>query len=97
MVTLRILINFAARQYRRGGRVALIQRNPVDVLKDHWAKLGSRTDRYIDRRRSARSGKGCWKSCHPAQSRSSVGHRPDHLALLTGAVATRLRPDVGPE
>jgi integrase len=23
----------------------------VDVLKDHWAKLGSRTDRYIDRRK----------------------------------------------
>lgn len=50
-VTLRILVNFAARQYRRADGSPLIQRNPVDVLKDHWAKLGTRTDRYVDRRK----------------------------------------------
>jgi integrase len=49
MVTLRILVNFANRQYRRADGSALIPRNPVDVLKDHWAPLGSRTKRYIDR------------------------------------------------
>lgn len=50
MTTLRTLINFAARQYRRADGSPLIQRNPVDVLQDHWAKLGTRTDRYIDQR-----------------------------------------------
>lgn len=50
MVTLRILCNFAARQYRRADGSPLIQRNPVGVLRDHWAKLGSRTDRYVNRR-----------------------------------------------
>ena len=28
----------------------LFSYNPVDVLKDHWAKLGTRTHRYIDKR-----------------------------------------------
>ncbi|MEQ1756023.1 MAG: integrase family protein [Micropepsaceae bacterium] len=51
MVTLRMLINFASRQYRRGDGSPLIQSNPVNVLRDHWAKLGSRTDRYIDKRK----------------------------------------------
>lgn len=51
MVTLRTLINFASRQYRRADGSPLIQRNPVEVLKDHWAKLGTRTDRYIDKRK----------------------------------------------
>lgn len=51
MVTLRILLNFAGRQYRRADGSSLIHRNPVDVLRDHWAKLGTRTDRYIDKRK----------------------------------------------
>jgi integrase len=51
MVTLRILCNFASRQYRRGDGSPLLLRNPVEVLKDHWATLGSRTERYIDRRK----------------------------------------------
>ena len=51
MVTLRILINYAGRQYRRADGSPLIQRNPVDGLKDHWAKLGKRTDRYVDKRK----------------------------------------------
>jgi integrase len=50
LVTLRILINFAARQYRRADGKPLIEHNPVEVLKDHWVKLGSRTKRYIDKR-----------------------------------------------
>lgn len=51
MVTLRILCNFAGRQYRRANGSPLILHNPVGVLKDHWAELGSRTRRYIDRRK----------------------------------------------
>lgn len=50
MVTLRTLINFASRQHRRADGSPLIARNPVHVLKDHWAKLGTRTERYVDRR-----------------------------------------------
>ena len=49
MVTLRTLLNFAGRQYRRADGTPLVQRNPVEVLKDHWAKLGTRTERYIDK------------------------------------------------
>ncbi len=49
MVTLRILINFANRQYRRADGSPLIPRNPVDVLRDHWAPLGSRIKRYVDK------------------------------------------------
>jgi integrase len=84
-VTLRILINFAARQYRRADGSPLIQRNPVDVLKDHWAKLGSRTERYIDRRKIGE----VWNAL--VQARATPKNR-DHLssidltlfALLTG-------------
>lgn len=49
MTTLRALINFASRQYRQADGSPLFLYNPVDVLKDHWAKLGTRTQRYIDR------------------------------------------------
>ncbi len=49
MVTLRILINFANRQYRRADGSLLIPRNPVNILKDHWAPLGSRIKRYVDK------------------------------------------------
>lgn len=85
-VTLRILMNYAARQHRRADGSPLIQRNPVGVLKDHWAKLGSRTDRYVDRR----SIGDVWNSLNEA--RLSPRNR-DHLsaidltmfALLTGA------------
>lgn len=86
MVTLRILCNFAGRQYRRADGTPLIQRNPVGVLRDHWAKLGSRTDRYVDRRLVGQ----VWNALHLA--RRSPRNR-DHLsaidltmfALLTGA------------
>ena len=50
-VTLRILINFAMDEYRRADGEPLIARNPVSALKHHWAKLGSRNDRYIDKRK----------------------------------------------
>jgi integrase len=49
MVTLRILFNFAADEYRRGDGTPMITHNPVGALKHHWAKLGSRNERYIDK------------------------------------------------
>ncbi|WP_106639671.1 tyrosine-type recombinase/integrase [Allosphingosinicella vermicomposti] len=49
MVTLRILFNFAVDEYRRPDGTPVIAHNPVGALKHHWAKLGSRTERYIDK------------------------------------------------
>ena len=49
MVTLRILFNFAMDEYRRADGKAIIGHNPVGALKHHWAKLGTRTERYIDK------------------------------------------------
>ena len=50
-VTLRILIRFAMDEYRLSDGTPLIRDNPVDALKHHWAKLGTRTERYIDTRK----------------------------------------------
>jgi integrase len=85
-VTLRILMNFASRQYRRADGTPLIAHNPVNVLRDHWAKLKPRTDRYIDRRKIGE----VWNLLQ--EMRASPKNR-DHLsaidltlfALLTGA------------
>jgi integrase len=49
LVTLRILFNFAMDEYRRADGKAIIDHNPVGALKHHWAKLGTRTERYIDK------------------------------------------------
>lgn len=49
MVTLRICLNFAMDEYRRPDGAPIITHNPVGALKRHWAKLGSRTERYIDK------------------------------------------------
>ena len=86
MVTLRILINFASRQYRRVDDSPLVLHNPVDVLKDHWAPLGSRTDRYIDRRKIGE----VWNKLHEARETSKskdalAGIDLTIFALLTGA------------
>lgn len=86
MTTLRALINFASRQYRRADGSPLFLFNPVDVLKDHWAKLGTRTQRYIDKR----SIGAVWNALHDARINPK---NPDALAgidltlflLLTGA------------
>jgi integrase len=74
-VTLRILCNFAARQYRRADGSPLIQHNPVLVLKDHWAVLGTRTRRYIDRRKIGE----VWNKL--VESRATPKNR-DHLAAI---------------
>ena len=86
MVTLRILINFASRQYRRADSSPLVLHNPVDVLKDHWAPLGSRTDRYVDRRKMGE----VWNELHkareaPKSKDALAGIDLTIFALLTGA------------
>jgi integrase len=43
MVTLRALVNYAGRQYKRSDGSPLIQHNPVDALRDHFIQLKPRT------------------------------------------------------
>ena len=74
MTTLRALINFASRQYRRADGSPLFLYNPVDVLKDHWAKLGTRTQRYIDKRTIG----AAWNALHDARD------NPKNLDALAG-------------
>ncbi|MGX1104502.1 tyrosine-type recombinase/integrase [Bradyrhizobium elkanii] len=42
-VTLRALVNYAARQYKRSDGSPLIQHNPVNALRDHFIQLKPRT------------------------------------------------------
>lgn len=80
MTTLRALINFSSRQYRRADGSPLFVFNPVDVLKDHWAKLGTRTQRYIDRDTIGE----VWNALHDARA------NPKNLDALTGIDLTIL-------
>ncbi len=50
MTTLRALINFAARQYKRADGSPLITHNPVSALRDDWIQLKPRT-RDVDVRK----------------------------------------------
>lgn len=95
MVSLRILMNFAGRQYRRADGSPLIQRNPVEVLKDHWAKLGSRTDRYVDKRKIGEVWNKLWEARANPKNRDALaaidltifallcGGRREEMAALT--------------
>ncbi len=74
MTTLRALINFASRQRRRADGSPLFLYNPVEVLKDHWAKLGTRTQRYIDKRTIGT----VWNALHEARA------NPKSLDALAG-------------
>ena len=86
MVTLRILINFASRQYRRADGSPLVLHNPVDVLKDHWAPLGSRTDRYIDRRKIGEVWNKLYEARETPKNKDALaGIDLTIFALLTGA------------
>lgn len=85
MVTLRILLNYASRQYRRADGTPLIQRNPVEVLKDHWAPLGSRTERYIDRRKVGEVWNALQAASENPKNRDALaGIDLTIFALLTG-------------
>jgi len=85
-VTLRILIRFAMDEYRQADGTPLIRDNPVDALKHHWAKLGTRTERYIDKRKIG----AVWNKLH-AMRDEVVGYEAlasvdlTIFALLTGA------------
>ncbi len=85
-VTLRILIRFAMDEYRQADGKPLITDNPVDALKRHWAKLGTRTERYVDKRKIGE----VWNKLH--EMRDAVqGYEAlasvdlTIFALLTGA------------
>jgi len=94
-VTLRILVNFAMDEYRRPDGSPVITHNPVGALKRHWSKLGSRTERYIDR---AKIG-AVWSALQAARENPKnrdalagidltifallVGARRDEMAALT--------------
>lgn len=91
MVTLRILLNFAGRQYRRGDGTPLIQRNPVDVLKDHWAPMGSRTDRYVDRRKIGE----VWNALNGARTDAKDHHALASVDLTLFLLLTGARRDEG--
>jgi integrase len=63
MVTLRTLLTFAMDEYRRPDGSPIISHNPVGALKRHWSKLGTRTDRYIDRSKVG----AVWNALHEAR------------------------------
>ncbi|MDE2561722.1 MAG: integrase family protein [Sphingomonadales bacterium] len=86
MVTLRILCNFAMDEYRRTDGSPLIAHNPVGALKHHWSKLGSRTERYIDKERVG----AVWNKLHEARAtpknrEALAGIDLTIFLLLTGA------------
>lgn len=91
MVTLRILLNYASRQYRRADGTPLVQRNPVEVLKDHWAPLGSRTERYIDRRKIGE----VWNALQAARENPKNRDALAGIDLTIFALLTGCRRDEG--
>jgi integrase len=85
-VTLRILIRFAMDEFRQPDGRPLIRDNPVDALKHHWAKLGTRTERYIDPRKIGEVwNKLMEMRVSPMNADAHAGTDLTLLALLTGA------------
>lgn len=86
MVTLRILFNFAMDEYRRSDGKAIIDHNPVGALKHHWAKLGTRTERYIDKGRVGAVWNKLMEERASSRSRDALaGIDLTIFLLLTGA------------
>lgn len=86
MVTLRILFNFAMDEYRRADGSPLITHNPVGALKHHWAKLGSRTERYVERGKVGAVWNMLQEARHDPRSRDALaGIDLTIFLLLTGA------------
>lgn len=86
MRCLRLLINFAGRQYRRADGAPLIERNPVDGLRDHWVKLGTKSHRYVPMQRVG----AVWNALldarlHPRNRDHHSSLDLTMFALLTGA------------
>lgn len=85
MVVLRILIKFANRQFRIDDKPLVIN-NPTDVMADYWADEGTRTDRYIDKRKVGE----VWNALHaerlkPMADDSLAGIDLAIVLMLTGA------------
>lgn len=86
MTTLRALINFASRQHRRADGTPLFLYNPVDVMHDHWAKLGTRTKRYVGKDKIGE----VWNAlsdarANPKNNDALAGIDLARFLLLTGA------------
>ena len=86
MIVLRILIAFAADEYRLADGKSLITDNPVDAMKRHWAPAGDRTGRYIDKRKVG----DVWNALHaervkPMPEDTLAGFDLALLLMLTGA------------
>jgi integrase len=86
MIVLRILIAFAADEYRLADGKPLISDNPVDAMKRHWAPAGDRTGRYIDKRKVGL----VWNALHAERTKvmaedSRAGIDLALMLLLTGA------------
>lgn len=86
MIVLRILIQFAADEFRLADGKSLISDNPVDAMKRHWAPAGNRTGRYIDKRKVGE----VWNALHaerdkPMPEDTRAGFDLALLLMLTGA------------
>lgn len=90
-VTLRILVNFAMDEYRRPDGSPLIGHNPVGALKRHWAKLGSRTERYVDKGKIG----AVWNALQEARKNSKNRDALAGLDLAIWALLTGCRRDEG--
>lgn len=88
-VTLRILIRFAMDEYRQADGTPLIRDNPVDALKHHWAKLGTRTERYIDRRKIGE----VWNRLHAMRGEVQGYEALSSVDLTIFAILTGARRD----
>ena len=75
MVNLRALLNFASRQYRRADGSPLLTSIVTDVMVDHWAKEGDRTERYVAFDRVG----AVWNKLHEARAKQN--HR-DTLSAI---------------
>lgn len=85
-VTLRILVNFAMDEYRRADGRPLIEHNPVGALKRHWAPVGSRTERYVNRDKVGAVWNALQTARTGARSRDTLaGVDLTIFALLSGA------------
>ena len=91
MVTLRILINFAMDEYRRADGSPLIAHNPVGALKHHWAKLGSRNERYVDKGKVG----AVWNKLQDARANPKNRDALAGIDLTIFALLTGCRRDEG--
>ena len=79
MRCLRLLMNFAGRQYRRADDSPLIERNPVDGLRDHWVKLGTKSHRYV-------VGDKVGEAWNALQAARETPKNRDHMAAIDLAI-----------